>query len=151
MIKAIFFDVANTLLEKPDLMNGIQESLETFDHHFDKATIALKHKKLSENTLFPDKTTKEFYDSFNKKLILTLGVKANPNLVREIYQRSIGLNWRPYPDLNIVYDLKLPLGIGSNWDLSLSDKLQTYFGSRFNWILGSEELGVKNPHLVWPA
>ena len=145
MIRAIFFDVANTLLEKPDLWKAIKDTLNNFGYNLDIMLVAKKHKELSEGTLFPDKTTKAFYLKFNEELLKGLDIDPRNELVEAIYQNCQGLQWRPFEDVTILERLRLPLGIGSNWDLSLRDRLRSTFGRLFDWILVSEELGVKKP------
>ncbi|WP_436517198.1 HAD family hydrolase [Ekhidna sp. To15] len=145
MIKAIFFDVANTLLHKPDLMANIQEAFQKFGYSFVREQIQAIHQQLTEEVVFPDETTQEFYNGFNAKLCQALQVETSPLLVQNIYEVSRGLEWHKFDDLDIIEQLSLPIGIASNWDKSLQEKLKHYFSYDFKWILISEELGVKKP------
>jgi len=145
MIKAIFFDVANTLLEVSDLPPTIRQTLLNHGIDLDENKIHHAHKFLSETTDFPDKTTKDFYLQFNENLLHELGHKATDQLVEDIYQNCRKLEWKPFNDAEIIKHLNLPLGIASNWDLSLKQKLGQHFDKNFKWIVGSEEIGIQKP------
>lgn len=145
MIKAIFFDVANTLLHKPALMVNIQAVFKKYGHEIEISHIQHTHQQLTEEVVFPDETTQEFYNGFNAKLCESLHVEAKPSLVQNIYEVSRGLDWRKFEDLDIIEQLPHPIGIASNWDKSLRVKLKAFFTHEFKWMLISEELGVKKP------
>jgi FMN phosphatase YigB (HAD superfamily) len=149
MIKIVFFDVANTLLYKPDLIPNIKESLRLYGHDLSSAEIRQKHQELTELMIFPDATSKEFYQSFNSKLIASLGIESSDELVDAIYSSCMGLSWNRFKDTTIIDKLKVSVGIGSNWDNSLKVKIQQYFETNFMWILVSEEIGVKKPDQVF--
>ncbi len=146
MTKAIFFDVANTLLHKPALMESILVAFKKFGHEIPLSQIKTNHQKLTEEIVFPDETTKEFYLGFNAKLCESLNMEATDSLVNEIFEASKGLEWAAFDDLLVLKELSIPIGIASNWDKSLRTKLKHYFSYDFRWILVSEELGVKKPH-----
>jgi HAD superfamily hydrolase (TIGR01549 family) len=42
-------------------------------------------------------------------------------------------------------NVRLPLGVLSNWDRSLPDKLQSLTDLSFRWILGSEDQQLRKP------
>jgi FMN phosphatase YigB (HAD superfamily) len=145
MIKAIFFDVANTLLHKPAVFVTIKNVLADHGHAVDLVTLQKHHKLLSEQITFPDKTSQAFYSEFNRELLSALGVAPSQQLINEIYEKCSYLPWEKFADAAVINDLTLPVGIISNWDNSLKTKLSQFFSVEFKWILGSELLGVRKP------
>lgn len=147
MVKAIFFDVANTLLHKPSVFGMIKQVLEENGYQVDLKTLEVRHKLLSEVINFPDKTNGEFYNVFNKELLYTLGIPPSENLIREIYNRCSYLPWEAFPDSKMINDLTFPLGIISNWDNTLKQKLKGFFSVEFNWVLGSQSMEMRKPSI----
>lgn len=147
MIKYIFFDVAGTLLGKPSLYNNIQKTIEDFDHEVSLADIKAKHKLLSEVIHFPDRTDEDFYKKFNSELLYLLGIVPQETLVDSIFKNCTYLPWEAFEDTQILSELNLPLGVISNFNTTLKDKLHSFFGPVFQDVFVSEELGVAKPNL----
>lgn len=145
MIKAVFFDVANTLLDKPDLYINIQGVLTKHGHAVAPAVLKERHRLLSEVILFPDKTSREFYVTFNSHLLFSLGIIPTPQLLDDVFAACTYLPWQPFEDVSALTDITLPKGVISNWDRSLPEKLKTFIPLEFQWILGSEEMQVRKP------
>jgi len=145
MTKAIFFDVANTLLYKPQLFEKMAEVLAFRGHTLDKNELAYKHKILSEAVDFPDKTNEHFYKSFNTQLLLSLGIEPVESLLSELFAKCSYLPWLPFQDTEALLTLNIPLGIISNWDNQLESTLKANFEVSFRWILGSQHLGLRKP------
>ncbi|TAF34974.1 MAG: HAD family hydrolase [Cytophagales bacterium] len=143
----IFFDVANTLLHKPDLFPNINSVLEKYHYHMPLSHLKKVHKLVSEVFVFPDKTSKEFYLAFNTDFLLSLGVLPTPALLDDIFNACTYLGWKPFEDTSILASLKHPLGIISNWDKSLPEKLKTYFDINFERIFTSEIAQLKKPDI----
>ncbi len=144
--KYIFFDVANTLLQKPDLFPNIEKVLK--DNHYDIPSSQIKkvHKILSESVIFPDKTSKTFYDIFNKELLYALGILPTEELINDVFQACTYLPWKPFDDTLALNNINIPMGIISNWDTSLPEKLKKYFpDTAFDKIFTSEIEQVKKP------
>ena len=118
---AIFLDVANTLLYKPALYPAIGRVLDDACVHVPLDILAERHRLLSEATVFPDRTSRAFYDACSY------------------------LPWAPFPDVACLESLTHPLGALSNWDRSLPEKLRPLTGLTFRWILGSEEQQIRKP------
>jgi HAD superfamily hydrolase (TIGR01549 family) len=55
------------------------------------------------------------------------------------------LPWEKYKDTIFLKDLKLPLGIISNFNTTLKNKLDDFFGPIFKDVYVSEEVGVSKP------
>jgi HAD superfamily hydrolase (TIGR01549 family) len=147
MIQYIFFDVAGTLLGKPTLYSIIQNTLRDFGHELGLDEIKNKHKLLSEVIHFPDRTDKIFYKKFNSDLLYLLGIVPEEILVNSIFKKCTYLPWQAFDDTQILKELPLPMGVISNFNTSLKDKLKQCFGPVFQDVLVSEELGVAKPNI----
>jgi HAD superfamily hydrolase (TIGR01493 family) len=55
------------------------------------------------------------------------------------------LPWEPFADTVALAGFRLPMGVLSNWDRSLPEKLASIENVRFDWILGSADQGVRKP------
>ena len=147
MIQYIFFDVAGTLLGKPTLYSIIQNTLLDFGHEVGLDEIKNKHKLLSEVIHFPDRTDMAFYEKFNSELLYLLGIVPEEALVNSIFKKCTYLPWQAFDDTQILKELPLPMGVISNFNTSLKDKLTQFFGPVFQDVLVSEELGVAKPNI----
>lgn len=145
MKKFFFLDVANTLLHKPGILDGWLEVLQGDGHEVDREMLRRVHKLVSELVEFPDRTSKSFYEEFNAKILISLGLEPNPLLLEKLFSRLSYAAWEPFEDTQYLKSIDQPLGIISNWDRSLVSKLEI-IGLSFNPIVGSEELGFKKPH-----
>jgi FMN phosphatase YigB (HAD superfamily) len=144
-IKYIFFDVANTLLYKPDVFLNISKIFQKHGLQIEKSEIISKHKALSEIIEFPDKTSQEFYNKFNTNFLFLLGIIPSQQLIDEIFFSCKNLPWIPFEDTIVLNQISMKMGIISNWDLSLSDKLMSCFNFNFDQIIGSASNGLKKP------
>jgi HAD superfamily hydrolase (TIGR01549 family) len=147
MIQYIFFDVAGTLLGKPTLYSIIQNTLRDFGHEVTLDEIKNKHKLLSEVIHFPDRTDVAFYEKFNSELLYLLGIIPEEALVNSIFKKCTYLPWQAFDDTQILKELPLPMGVISNFNTSLKDKLEQFFGTVFQDVFVSEELGVAKPKI----
>jgi FMN phosphatase YigB (HAD superfamily) len=143
--KAIFFDVANTLLHKPGLYPAINDALLDHSITVPYTKLLASHRFLSEVILFPDLTSSSFYRDFNSHLLRSFGVAPTEELLDAIFSACTYLPWTPFPDTAYLASIKLPMGVLSNWDASLREKLSLIANTRFDWILGSAEQGLRKP------
>jgi len=144
-MKFIYFDVANTLLGKPDVYHNIKDTLNNHKIEVDLVDIIKNHKLCSEIIKFPDKTSSSFYRFFNSELLLSLGIIPRIELLDDIFKSCSYLPWKPFEDTSLLSEVKIRKGILSNWDMSLESKLQECFNCSFDVILGSEKEGVCKP------
>lgn len=147
MIKYIFFDVAGTLLGKPTLYTNIKKSINDYGYQVSLDEIKSKHKLLSEVIHFPDRTDEQFYQQFNSELLYLLGIVPTEELVNSIFKNCTYLPWEEFDDTKILKELKVPLGVISNFNTTLKDKLDQFFGPVFEDVFVSEELGVAKPKI----
>jgi len=143
-MKAVFFDVANTLLYKPDFYGAFSSVLNKYGVDVDHRIFEERHRIVSEIVEFPDKTSQTFYREFNTTFLYALGIKATEEMLSDIFAACSYLPWKAFPDTDFLSEIKLPLGIISNWDRSLADKL-SILNISFEWMLGSGEEQVRKP------
>lgn len=142
-----YFDVASTLLEKRALYPTLVAAFARAGHPLDESLLRERHKILTEVLPFPDRTTRSFYDDFNTKLCFAVGVVPTEALLADCYASCRALPWAPFDDVGALARFGCPLGILSNWDVSLEAKLLALIGEdvRFTRIIGSETVGVAKP------
>ena len=146
MIKFIFFDVAQTLLWKPTVHLEIEAFCKKNGVNISNDEIIKRHRILSEVTHFPDKTSREFYIEFNYKLLLALGFVATKDLAEELFNNCSYKLWSAFEDCKAIKDLNVPVGILSNWDKSLADKLSDFFPQiQFTEMVISSVVGFQKP------
>lgn len=144
-MKYLLLDVAGTILYKPDLVAKINETLNSFGYVIATEKLKYNHKILSEVIKFPDRTNAEFYTSFNSELLYSLGIVPNEELLRAIFKSCSYLPWEKFEDTKVLNEIEIPIGIISNFNSSLKDKLKEYFGPIFSDIFVSEEIGISKP------
>lgn len=146
-IEYVLFDVSGTLLHKPLFYIALQEILRNRGFEFDLNEIKFRHKFLSEVIHFPDRTSKSFYSQFNRELLFSLGIVPSDELIEEIFSKCSYLPWERYEDTEVLSKIDLPMGILSNFNGTLKDKMEAFFGPVFKDVFVSEEQGVGKPNI----
>lgn len=146
-MKYLLLDVAGTILYKPDLVTKINETLSSFGYVISVDKLKYNHKVLSEVIKFPDRTNAEFYTNFNSELLYSLGIVPNEELLDAIFKSCSYLPWGKFEDTKVLNEIEIPIGIISNFNTSLKDKLNEYFGPVFSDIFVSEEIGISKPSI----
>jgi len=146
-MKYILFDVAGTLLYKPSFYTKMREVLLQFGYNIDEKTIKYHHKILSEYIFFPDRTNEDFYAKFNSKFLYSFGIVPSDELLGAIFKACSYLPWEPFEDTVFLNEINIPMGIISNFNSTLKEKLQSFFEVKFANVFVSEELGVAKPSL----
>lgn len=146
-IKYIYFDVAGTLLHKPVFYTTVLSVLKEAVYGTTLQDLKLKHKILSETIHFPDRTDRDFYKMFNTELLFSLGILPDDALLTKVFESCTYLPWEKFDDTTILSELSLPLGVASNFNSTLKEKLNGFFGPIFTDVLVSEEVGVAKPSL----
>jgi len=141
----ILFDVAGTLLYKPSFFDKILVILKANGYKIIKEEFIFKHKLLSETIKFPDRTNKKFYDFFNEELLYSLGVLPDSSLLNQIFINCSYLPWEKFNDTQVLEKIEQPIGIVSNFNNTLRDKLDESFNIIFRNIIVSEEIGISKP------
>lgn len=144
-MKYILFDVAGTLLYKPSFYGKIGEVLQQYGHTVEEKNIKYHHKILSESIFFPDRTNEEFYATFNAEFLYSLGIIPTKELLDAIFKACSYLPWEPFEDTSFLNEINIPIGIISNFNSTLKEKLKSFFDVTFADVFVSEELGVAKP------
>lgn len=146
-MKYVLFDVAGTLLYKPSFYVKMEEVLQQFGHAVDPKRLQYHHKILSESIFFPDRTNADFYSHFNRELLYSLGILPTDEMLETIFNSCSYLPWEKFDDTHFLNEIKVPVGIISNFNSTLKEKLKSFFEIEFSDIFVSEELGVAKPSL----
>lgn len=144
-IKYILFDAANTLIWKPDLFTRYRAALAGLGYEVDLDLLRRNHKLISEVVRFPDRTSEQFYHSFNAEVLMSLGIVPDEGILKSVFDACTYLKWDKYADSSALDELDLPMGILSNFNNTLSAQIRQLFGDRFRDIIISENLGVAKP------
>jgi FMN phosphatase YigB (HAD superfamily) len=145
----IYFDLADTLLEKPDLFPAIQRVLTRHQIVVEEKTLRRAHYRAREAQPFPPRTSQDFFRGFNARFLELLGVAADEALALEIFAACKNLPWRPFADVTALERLPVPYGILSNWDGTVEEKVRTLLPYPFRFVLGSHASGVAKPDLAF--
>ncbi|CAM3386324.1 Haloacid dehalogenase [Flavobacterium longum] len=148
-MKYLLLDVAGTLLHKPTVYGKMLGVLENHGHTVALQHLKYNHKMLSEAIRFPDRTDAEFYKMFNGELLYSLGIVPTHALIDDIFSACTYLPWEKFDDTSALHDVRIPIGILSNFNSTLKEKLKGYFGDIFSDVFVSEELGVAKPNIAF--
>lgn len=146
-IKYLLFDAANTLIHKPQLWTSIIKACAQHEHNLDLKLLQRNHKMLSEFVKFPDQTSFDFYNQFNRELLYSCGIIPSDELLSDIFNNCSYLPWEAFEDCSILSELSLPKAILSNFNSKLSSHLEKQFPGMFSHIITSEELKCAKPAL----
>lgn len=146
-MKYLLLDVAGTILYKPSLFEKISQVLNGYGYFVPVEKLKYNHKLLSEAIKFPDRTDADFYNNFNSELLYSLGILPTKELLEDIFKSCSYLPWGKFEDTTILQEIKIPMGIISNFNYSLKEKLSQYFGPIFLDVFVSEEMGVAKPSI----
>lgn len=144
----IFLDVAGTLLYKKGLYEAINNCLLSAGYAVQMEQLKQTHKALMSATNFPSRTTKSFYDVFNSKFLNNLGIHPTQRLLDDIFYKSKSLKWAVYRDVVSLAKLHIPIGIISNWDKTLDQKLKTLLPFPVASIFSSANVGISKPDVA---
>jgi FMN phosphatase YigB (HAD superfamily) len=145
--KYIFFDVAGTLLYKDGLYEEIAKTLKESGIEVSQEILRQRHTIVSDIILSPTKTSKIFYDYFNREFLYSMGVVPKREIVDRIYERCKGLPWKKFNDTKALENLPVDLGIITNWDSSLRGIIKKEFDIKFTQIVLSSEVGISKPNI----
>ncbi|ANE52444.1 HAD family hydrolase [Flavisolibacter tropicus] len=146
-IKYILFDAANTLIHKPTIWECFDKALKSNNIEMPIDLLKRNHKLISEIIHFPDATSSEFYQKFNAELLYSLGIIPNEKLLEDIFQACTYQPWQPFNDTVALNGLDFPKGILSNFNASLSKKINEMFPDTFSDFFISEVIQFAKPDL----
>lgn len=145
MTRIIFFDVEGTLLYKDGLYETIRSVLEQGGFSVPVDAIGHSHRIVSGLIPFPDETSREFYNGFNRELLYSLGILPWRSLLDDLYDRCKRLPWRAHDDTSVLSTIPIQKAILSNWDETLKKKLSDLIPYSFDKIFGSAQTGLRKP------
>jgi FMN phosphatase YigB (HAD superfamily) len=143
----LVFDAANTLIFKPSFYKSFVDVLTEHGFKVELKEFKYLHKIISENTVFPDLTSKEFYDDFNSNLLYTLGIVPNLKLLDDIFHSCSYLPWEKYDDTVALKELQNKKVILSNFNSNIVDIINKLFPGEFSEIIFSEKVNCRKPDL----
>lgn len=144
-MKYLLLDVAGTILHKPALITSFQNALSERGIEVSSKTLKRNHKLVTEMTVFPDRTSAEFYNSFNADVLCSLGIVPSDDLLSSIHNQCDNLSWEPFDDCSVLESLDVPIGIASNFSSTLGQVLAETFDFEFSDLTVSEGLGTAKP------
>jgi FMN phosphatase YigB (HAD superfamily) len=144
-VRAIFFDVAHTLLDKPTVIHALHAVMARHGIVVPLPQLRMRHRLMMEAIVFPDRTSRGFYAEFNAALLRSVGAVPSDSLLGEMFDSCSYQPWVPYDDVPAIASLRMPRGILSNWDTTLREKLRGLVDVEFDWILGSAEQLTRKP------
>lgn len=142
-IQLVLFDAAGTLLVKPGLARAFVDAIGP-RAGIDEATVARRHKIVSEVTDFPDHTDRTFYDTFNGNVLRALGIPADGSITSAIYDSCRSLSWQPAPGSDTLRELRTDLGVISNWGHGLEKSLEP-LGLPLRVVVASADVRLRKP------
>ncbi len=84
---------------------------------------AATHKFISESVLFPDRTDRAFYESFNAEFLFSLGIIPEKALLGDLFEACSYLPWKAFDDTAVLHEIDLPEGIVSNFNPAIGQNL----------------------------
>jgi putative hydrolase of the HAD superfamily len=146
-VRHVLFDVAGTLVHKPDVPRAVADTLRNFGADVAAPAVADALYRLAETRVVPPETTRAFYLRFNRELAQALGAPSGEDVAAAIYAACRGLPWRAFDDVTALRRIRRPVGIVSNWDSRLSQVLAETVGMPFDPVVVSADEGVAKPDL----
>jgi FMN phosphatase YigB (HAD superfamily) len=144
-IRYLLLDAANTVIHKPSLWTSILNVLERYNYDVPQRKLQYHHKLLSEVYEFPDRTSQDFYRKFNADLLLSLGIIPNEQILEDIFSSCSNLPWECFTDTKWLNEINCPVGILSNFSISLISVLDNIYGNLFDTVIISEEDTKRKP------
>lgn len=143
----LLLDAANTIIYKPDFYIKFAEVLFQHGINVDQENLLKVHKIITECYHFPDKTSKDFYNGFNRELLYGLGIIASQQLLNNIFDACSYLPWQKFDDTKYILDLSVKKAILSNFHGGLGGILSDIFQGEFTELLISENECLRKPDI----
>ena len=141
----LLFDAANTLIYKPKVYTKIISVLDSFNYDVKIEKLSLHHKLISEFLIFPDRTSRKFYDKFNSELLYSLGIIPNEKILENLFNECSYLPWEKFEDTKFLNEIEYPKFILSNFNNSLEKIIENLFPNIFEGIICSETEKIRKP------
>ena len=141
----LFVDVAHTLLHKPGVVDAFASVLRGRGVDVSRDDVVRRHALATEACRFPMTTSAAFYREFNSTVVRLLGGVVDEALLDELAAACRGVPWVPFDDVGALSRVGVPVGVVSNWDRRLRERLADHVGVDFERVVGSAEAGVEKP------
>ena len=141
----LLFDAANTLIYKPLMYIKFIEVLKQHSFNVELSHFKNVHKIVSECNYSPDKTSKDFYNLFNKEILFGLGIIPTQQMLDELFQACAYLPWEKFDDTKYIADIPVKKAVLSNFHNELKIVLNNLFGHEFIEIIISETEKIRKP------
>ena len=163
MIRAVFFDVGNTLLYPyPSVSEVCRQILAEEGHTHDLSAIDAimplvdeyyEDRYQSDDTFWTDESeTSQVWVGMYSLMCRRLGIADEPErIARRVYDEfGDPARWRAYPDVEPAFrrlhDRGLRLGVISNWDRRLASLLGGLgLGELLETVVSSADVGMRKP------
>lgn len=162
-IKAVFFDVGNTLLLPfPSVVDICSEVLASHGHNIDPerlsqalalSDITYEEKYRADDSFWMRETdTVNFWIELYELMLQDAGLQENTTeLATDIYAEfGQADRWQPYPDvmptLSKLSEAGLKVGLVSNWDTRLNSlSIETGMSKYLDFVISSANVGSMKP------
>jgi FMN phosphatase YigB (HAD superfamily) len=141
----LLLDAANTIIYKPAFYTRFAETLVTYGINIKQEDFHRIHKIISESYQFPDRTSREFYNSFNRELLYALGVIPDDKLLHDIFDNCSYLPWERFDDVKYISEIPVKKAVLSNFHGGLHEILNKLFLADFAEIIISESENLRKP------
>lgn len=141
----LLLDAANTLIYKPAFYTRFLEVCNTFGYSIDIQQLKGTHKLLSEAIIFPDKTSREFYQQFNGELLYCLGIIPTSEMLDAIFSACSYLPWVAFDDVDVIRKWPGKVGVLSNFHKGLVEILEGLIPKGISDLVISEASVYRKP------
>lgn len=142
----LLLDAANTLIYKPKFYETFVDVVNANNNlNIKRSEFEYIHKLVSECYIFPDKTSHEFYNTFNSELLYALGIIPSNELLDSIFKACSYLPWQVFEDAKSLTELNCKKAILSNFHKGLNDIIDQFLPNQFASITISENEKYRKP------
>jgi FMN phosphatase YigB (HAD superfamily) len=143
----VFFDMAGTLVFKPDVFGTLVRLLTGMGgEKVTERMVRSAHARIIRDYPLPPTTDRTYYIRYNAMLCRKVGVKVTESGLERMFTTVKAISWQPFPDTRMLARFRYPKGIISNWDRTLQEKLAVFFPSVvFDPIVSSYGSGYAKP------
>lgn len=143
----LLFDAANTIIHKPTFYLKFAKVLLQYGIDTDQENFHRIHKIISECYDFPDKTSRDFYNVFNREILFGLGIISNQKMLDNLFDACTYLPWERFDDTRYISEIPFKKAVLSNFHGGLDEILNNIFKGEFSEITISEKENLRKPDI----
>lgn len=144
-IDFLYFDLADTLIHKPQLMLRLKQFLNHQGASCDIQEVRLQHTSARANLPSPAAPNRAYYDSLNAAVLTSFKIEPTSSRLEELYAELKSCSWEVFDDTVLLSTFSTPLGIASNWRPGVGAVVEEFFPNLFRLVFGSGDHGVAKP------